>query len=77
MIHTPDKQVLQSLSRLAYVDDFKTIRAWLESELNNMSIKNDNELNEVLLRRGQGAALLLRSLLTIQDDAEDTLTKMR
>ena len=77
MIHTPDKQVLQSLSRLAYNEDFKTVRAWLEPELTNISIKNDNELDEVLLRRGQGAALLLRQFLTIQDNAEETLTKMR
>ena len=77
MIHEPNKQVLQALSRLIYIDDFKTVNTWLKSEMNNISIKNDNELNEVLLRRGQGAALLLRQYFKIQDNAEDTLTAMR
>jgi len=76
MIH-PDKQVLQALSRLVHQDDYKTVRTWLESELTNISRNNDSQLDEVLLRRGQGAALLLREFLKVQDDAEETLTKIR
>lgn len=71
MIHPPkDKRVLQAIGRLNYNDDFKTVRAWLESELSSLSEKNDNELQEVLLRRGQGAALMLRAYLSIHENAE-------
>lgn len=77
MINEPEVEVIKSLARLAYNDDFKTVRGWLESELSNISKANDEYLDEILLRRGQGAALLLRQFMSIQDNAETTLSKIR
>ncbi len=76
MINSPkDKRVLQALARLNYNDDFKTVKEWLESELADMSEWNDNQLNDVLLRRGQGAALVLRAYLSIHENVESWLNR--
>ncbi|MCK5432915.1 MAG: hypothetical protein KAJ03_09235 [Gammaproteobacteria bacterium] len=50
---------------------------WLESELVNISEANNEQLDIVLTRRGQGAASLLRQLLSIQSEAESILKKIK
>lgn len=77
MLNQADKQVLQALVRLDSSEDFKTVGHWLKSELERITEANDHQLDDILLRRGQGAALLLRQYFNIQDNAENDLTKIR
>ena len=76
MIVAPNKQGLEALARLTYNDDFKTMKTWLELELQRISLANDyaKDIND--LRRGQGAAVLLRELISIQSTAETVLKKI-
>ncbi len=77
MIHSPDDEALRALARLSYHEDYKTVRGWLESVREDLSKRNDYQRDEVLLRHGQGAAMLLREFFSIQDTAEDVLNKLR
>lgn len=77
MINEPDIEATKSLARLTHNDDFKTVLKWLRSELVNISETNDEKIDEIQLRRGQGAALLLRQFLSIQSSAEEVLNKRR
>ena len=77
MINKPNIETLRAIARLTYNEDFKTMTTWLESELVNISEANNEQLNIVLTRRGQGAASLLRQLLSIQSEAEQVLKKIK
>ena len=77
MINKPNIETLRAIARLTYNEDFKTMTKWLESELVNISEANNEQLDIVLTRRGQGAASLLRQLLSIQSEAESILKKIK
>lgn len=78
MLQQPgDKRVVEALQRLRYHDDWNTVREWLEGELRRIREGNDNRIEEVPLRMGQGAAQALRDLFAYQDDAEATIRRIR
>lgn len=74
MIKSPDVNTLRAMARLEYNEDYKLVMQWLRDEHKNISLANDAVRVKIDLRRGQGAALLLSQFLTIQDDAEKTLS---
>lgn len=77
MINHPNEEVFRSLARLSHNDDFKAVRKWLEVELKRISGQNDEHNDITNLRRGQGAALLLKQILSLQSNAEIFLNTMK
>ncbi len=77
MITNPeDPRVWQALSRLQYNDDWNTVREWLETERQGLQDRNDSQLEDVLLRRGQGGSLMLKELFRVMDESTEAIKRM-
>lgn len=78
MINRPKEPLVwQALTRLRYNDDWNTVRKWLESERKALQDRNDGQLDDTLLRQGQGASLMLKELFKTLDESEDAIRRMK
>ncbi len=59
MILSVDENVLRAIINLGQNKDFLEIRRWLENSFQAQSMKNNWQRDELLLRQGQGRAILL------------------
>jgi hypothetical protein len=77
MIDQPDVQVLVSLTRLRGDTDFDRVLTWLRAEHEKAARQCEEQSEDLPLRRCQGSALTLRSLLEIADTAPDLADRIR
>lgn len=78
MINQPDDdRVWQAMHRLSIQPDWQVVRAWLEKELAEVSKRNDEEIEDVMLRQGQGGAKTLRRFFEYLDSAKDALKRIQ
>lgn len=77
MISLPDQATEEALARLDNDIDFEAVMKWIRSELYVISVRNDEQVDDVMLRQGQGAAQVLRSIVEVADNARRNIQQRR
>lgn len=63
MIDNPSREVVMALERLNSDSDFQTVIGWLGDNLDKIRVRATEELDDRLLRRSQGGAMVLQEVL--------------
>lgn len=63
MLPPPDKETRRAIDSLRGDPDFEVFLAWINGSLSQQRKDNDQTLDVTMLRRGQGCALTLDSLI--------------
>lgn len=77
MLQRPDNQILVALASLKGNPQFETIKAWLESSLQDLYRESVETRDDVLSRWKQGGAQAVRELLDTAHQADEVLRKSR
>lgn len=71
-----EPRVLAALARLADDDDFRVVLGWIAEERQRQLEDNTQEMDDRLLRQGQGAGIAISTILATAQGAREALRQM-